>query len=96
MICMDMPVIIPVLATGYLLTIYLLLILAQRTINNSQYIGNSLKDSYAPYLPSEPAPQTDEVEKWSLSASGAASLSSKDVPSAASQPAKVQKASRVR
>jgi len=27
----DMPVIIPLLATGYLLTIYLLLILAQRT-----------------------------------------------------------------
>ena len=32
----DMPVIIPLLATGYLLTIYFLLILAQRTVKRGQ------------------------------------------------------------
>ncbi|WP_277877655.1 MULTISPECIES: hypothetical protein [Cyanophyceae] len=31
----DMPLIIPFLATGYLLTVYLLLILAQRTVKGA-------------------------------------------------------------
>lgn len=66
MIYSDMPVIIPLLATGYLLTIYLLLTLAQRTLKSSSYVANSLTDAYAPYLPTEQVPQTDEVERWSL------------------------------
>ncbi|MBW4649718.1 MAG: hypothetical protein KME06_13660 [Kastovskya adunca ATA6-11-RM4] len=55
----DMPVIIPLLATGYLLTIYLLLMLAQRAIKPSPYSSNSFSDIYSDYLPSEPAAQTD-------------------------------------
>ena len=35
MIYSDMPLIIPILATGYLLTIYLLLVLAQRNSQGS-------------------------------------------------------------
>lgn len=62
----DMPVIIPLLATGYLLTIYLLLILAQWTMKSSRYAANSLSDAYAPYLSTDDAPQKDEVERWSL------------------------------
>ena len=61
----DMPVIIPLLATGYLLTIYLLLILAQRTIKSSRYVADSLTDAYASYVPTEQAPHTDDVEQWS-------------------------------
>ena len=95
MIYMDMPVIIPVLATGYLLTIYLLLILAQRTIKNSRYVGNSATDNYTSYLPTEQAHPTDESEQWSLSISGAASLASSDLANPASQAPNVQKASRV-
>lgn len=55
----DMPVIIPLLATGYLLTIYLLLMLAQRAIKPSQYSSSSVPDIYRDYLPSESAAQTD-------------------------------------
>jgi hypothetical protein len=62
----DMPVIIPVLATGYLLTIYLLLVLAQRTTKSSRYLANSLTDAYAAYGATVPVPQIDEVERWSL------------------------------
>jgi hypothetical protein len=65
MVYNDMPVIIPLLATGYLLTIYLLLMLAQWTMKSSRYVGNSLSDAYAPYLP-EDVPQKDDVERWSL------------------------------
>ena len=36
MIYHDIPVIIPILATGYVLTIYLLLILAERSAKMSQ------------------------------------------------------------
>ncbi|HBB31817.1 MAG TPA: hypothetical protein DDZ80_12930 [Cyanobacteria bacterium UBA8803] len=48
MIYNDMPVIIPVLATVYLLAIYLLLIVAQRTIKSSRYLANSLTDACGP------------------------------------------------
>ncbi len=61
----DMPVIIPLLATGYLLTIYLLLILAQRTIKSSRYVADSLTDAYASYVPTEQATHSDGVEQWS-------------------------------
>ncbi len=61
----DMPVIIPLLATGYLLTIYLLLILAQRTLKSSRYVADSVSDTYASYVPTEPAPYTDKVEQRS-------------------------------
>lgn len=63
----DMPVIIPLLATGYLLTIYLLLILAQRTIKSSRYVADSLTDAYASYVPTKQASHTDDVEQWSRS-----------------------------
>lgn len=64
MVYNDMPVIIPLLATGYLLTIYLLLMLAQWTMKSSRYAANSLSDAYAPYLPTEEASQKDQVERW--------------------------------
>jgi hypothetical protein len=74
---MDMPVIIPVLATGYLLTIYLLLMLAQRTIKNSQYINNSLADTYGGSLPTERNSQIlGEGEELSHSIRGNTSFSS--------------------
>ena len=66
MIYNDMPVIIPLLATGYLLTVYLLLMLAQRTTKSSRYVANSFTDAYAPYVQTEHAPQTDEIDRWSL------------------------------
>lgn len=65
MVYNDMPIIIPLLATGYLLTIYLLLMLAQWTMKSSRYAANSMNDAYAPALPSE-----EELSKkeggWSL------------------------------
>jgi hypothetical protein len=65
MVYNDMPVIIPLLATGYLLTIYLLLMLAQWTMKSSRYVANSLSDAYAPSLP-EDVSQKDDVERWTL------------------------------
>lgn len=62
----DMPVIIPLLATGYLLTIYLLLILAQRTTKNSRYAANSLSETYSRYLPIQENLKLDKVERWPL------------------------------
>lgn len=62
MIYTDMPVIIPVLAMVYLLTIYLLLILAQRTTKSSRYLANSLSDAYSPYVSTESPPQENKVE----------------------------------
>jgi hypothetical protein len=82
MIYNDMPVIIPLLATGYLLTIYLLLILAQRTTKSSRYAANSLTDAYAPYSQVKSISQTDASERRPL----------RELP-AASQPQKVQKVS---
>lgn len=95
MIYIDMPVIIPVLATGYLLTIYLLLTLAQRTIKNSRYVDNSLTDAYAPYVSTEQIPQTDDVEGWSFQVSRATSLASEELPHPVAQPPKVKEASSV-
>ncbi|MCA1992839.1 MAG: hypothetical protein LDL41_12515 [Coleofasciculus sp. S288] len=66
MIYNDMPVIIPLLATGYLLTIYLLLILAQRTTKSSRYAADSFTDTYIPYLQTKTLPKPDELERWSL------------------------------
>jgi hypothetical protein len=67
MVYNDMPVIIPLLATGYLLTIYLLLILAQRTTKNSRYAANSLSETYSHYLPTtEENPKVDKFERWPL------------------------------
>lgn len=67
MVYNDMPVIIPLLATGYLLTIYLLLILAQRTTKNSRYAANSLSETYTRYLPTtEDMPKVDKGERWPL------------------------------
>ena len=86
MICMDMPLIIPVLATGYLVTIYLLLTLAQRAIKNSRYVDNSLTDSYA-HISTEQTPQmNDEIDRWSLQMSGTVSFPSQELPPSTSPP----------
>lgn len=61
MIYNDMPVIIPLLATGYLLAIYLLLMVAQRTIKNSQYIANSVTEAYT-HLSTEQTSQSQVDE----------------------------------
>lgn len=53
MVYTDMPIIIPLLATGYLFTIYLLLMLAEWTMKSSRYVANSMSDAYAPSLSSE-------------------------------------------
>lgn len=63
----GMPVIIPLLATGYLLTIYLLLMLAERTTKSSRYVANSLTDAYASYVATDPVAKKEEVERWSRS-----------------------------
>ena len=78
MIYMTMPVIIPVLAAGYLLTIYLLLTLAQRTIKNSRYLGSALTDAYAPYVSTKETPQSIEGEGWTLQVSSATSRGSEE------------------
>lgn len=62
MIYTDMPVIIPALATIYLLTIYLLLILAQKTIKSTRYLADSLTDAYAPYVSTESTSSEDDLE----------------------------------
>jgi hypothetical protein len=57
----DMPLIIPILATGYLLTIYLLLVLAQRQAKES-----SSEPLYASKrLNKQPAPVTEKVSQVS-------------------------------
>jgi hypothetical protein len=66
MVYQDMPIIIPLLATGYLLTIYLLLMLAQWTMKNSRYAANSISDAYTPTAATEKTVQQNEVERWSL------------------------------
>ncbi|HEY9831305.1 MAG TPA: hypothetical protein V6D26_12050 [Stenomitos sp.] len=95
MIYMDMPVIIPLLATGYLLTIYLLLTLAQRTIKNSRYVDNSVTDAYAPFGSTEQTAQTEEVEAWSFQVSGLTSLAPDELTPPVVPVSNVQKASRV-
>ena len=70
----DMPVIIPLLATGYLLTIYLLLMLAQRTTKGSRYVANSAIEACTPYGATEQSSKTDGIERWSLHASSGASV----------------------
>jgi hypothetical protein len=62
MIYNVMPIIIPLLATGYLLTIYLLLMLAEWTMKSSRYVANSISDAYAPSLSSEEELPNLEVE----------------------------------
>lgn len=65
MIYTDMPLIIPVLATVYLVAIYLLLMVAQRTKKSSQYLANSLTDIYATSAGLTPnaTSSRDEVEQ---------------------------------
>lgn len=98
-----MPVIIPLLATGYLLTVYLLLMLAQRTVKNSGYVANSFTDAYA-HVPPDQASQTDKVEQWAFSVSQATGFGlakqdvtpSEELAPAASSPQKVQQVSSLR
>ncbi len=73
-----MPIIIPLLATGYLLTIYLLLVLAQWTMKSSRYAANSMSDAYAPYLATKETNQKNQVERWSLRVKEAVSLTKRD------------------
>ncbi|MEQ8995888.1 MAG: hypothetical protein RID53_05195 [Coleofasciculus sp. B1-GNL1-01] len=65
MIYTDMPLIIPVLATVYLVAIYLLLMVAQRTKKSSQYLASSLTDVYATSagLTQNTTSSRDEVEQ---------------------------------
>lgn len=93
MIYMNMPVIIPVLAAGYLLTIYLLLTLAQRTIKNSRYVDSSLTDVYVPYLSTNDAPQTDEGNGWSRPMGSMTAIASEDLQPSMAPSQKVQEAS---
>lgn len=86
----DMPVIIPLLATGYLLTIYILLMLAQRTIKSSRYVANSLTDAYASYMPTEQAYKKDEVERWSRSVSSATPTSKRDAVASKELPSELR------
>ncbi|MEQ8752456.1 MAG: hypothetical protein RID09_02905 [Coleofasciculus sp. G1-WW12-02] len=64
MIYTDMPLIIPVLATVYLVAIYLLLMAAQRTKKSSHYLANSFSDVYATSvgLASNATSTTDEEQ----------------------------------
>lgn len=78
MINNDMPIIIPLLATGYLLTIYLLLMLAQWTMKSSRYVANSMNDAYAPYLPTEDTASKNDVKRLSLRVKEAVSLAKRD------------------
>jgi hypothetical protein len=93
MIYMNMPVIIPVLAAGYLLTIYLLLTLAQRTIKNSRYVDSSLTDAYVPYVSTNDATQAEEDNGWSRPMGGMTSIASEDLPPPIAPSPKVQEAS---
>ena len=63
----DMPVIIPVLATAYLLTVYVLLILAERTAKSSRYIANSVTSHVIPYTATDSTLQSNEVDSSSAS-----------------------------
>ena len=65
MIYNDLALIIPLLAAVYVLVIYLLLMLAERTTKNSGYLTSSFSDTYLPYLPKESNEKEyniDEVE----------------------------------
>lgn len=93
MLYMNMPVIIPVLAAGYLLTIYLLLTLAQRTIKNSPYVDSSLTEAYAPYLSTNETPQTDEGEGWTIQVNGNSTITSEELQSTVITSPKVQEVS---
>lgn len=66
MVYKDMPIIIPLLATGYLLTIYLLLMLAQWTMKNSRYAANSMSDAYSSTAAEEKIVRKNDLERWSL------------------------------
>ncbi|MCP2728949.1 hypothetical protein [Limnofasciculus baicalensis] len=59
----DMPVIIPVLATAYLLTVYVLLILAERTVKSSRYIANSATEGGGHYVSADSISGGNELEK---------------------------------
>lgn len=63
MIYHDMPVIIPVLATAYLLTVYVLLILAEKTARSSRYIANSATEGGRHYVSPDSLSGGNELEK---------------------------------
>lgn len=86
-----MPVIILVLATGYLLTIYLLLMLAQRALKGSSYKSISLTDT-STHLPVENEPQSNEVERWSIAGFGSVSS---ELPTPTASPQSVRNVSSI-
>ena len=63
MIYNDLALIIPILAAVYVLIIYLLLMLAERTTKNSRYFTSSFTDAYVPYLPQEPKEQEQKIDE---------------------------------
>lgn len=63
MVYQDTAVIIPLLATAYLLAIYLLLMLAQRMIKGSRYATSSFRDAYANYGTTEQVGSHEEVDQ---------------------------------
>lgn len=91
--------IIPLLATGYLLGIYLLLTFAERTIKSPHYLATSWRETYTNYLPTEQARQRDSLRDWVIGSSGLASqgeqsnLIAEESPTrtVASPPARVQR-----
>lgn len=89
----TMPVIIPVMAAGYLLTIYLLLTLAQRTIKNSPYVNSSLTDTYTLHGSSNETPQTEEGEGWQLQMNGTTTKAPDELHNSVRTNPKVQGAS---
>lgn len=58
----DMPVIIPILATGYLLIVYILLILAQWTAKNARYLANSATASVITYGARDSTLQSNDID----------------------------------
>jgi hypothetical protein len=63
MIYNDLALIIPFLAAVYVLIIYLLLMLAERTTKNSRYLTSSFTDAYVPYLSNETKEQEQKIDE---------------------------------
>jgi len=63
-------IIIPLLATGYLLGIYLLLTLAERTIKSHHYLATSWQETYTHYLPTKQSQQIENLRDWVIGSSG--------------------------
>ena len=65
MLYIDMSLMIPLLATGYLITIYVLLTLAQRVQRSPRYFTNPIKNALATRFPAESESKVNQVKGWS-------------------------------